>query len=356
MKPIDHHMSLLMLCYFASGALFVNAQTTPPKLNRSSGTDLRLASYNVYRTSVFPRDNGAIDETRPDRLEAFSRIAKAIDADIWMLQECIYGPDDSVGRTEAGLAEYFQTILPADPNDSEARWHYGKKATMLLSRYPILWRKKVGRGYAYLVDLPAEVSSKDLLIINLHLVPRSGNKREHASLVTDLLKDIRGGTETGFPKEIEFSIIIGGDFNSQINDIPYRILSSQNKAISSSGSYDAIFDDASPAQLGSDPLTYLTVGSVQSLGENRYSHSGNRIDFLMLEKGHFSVVNSFILNTLIQEDAWLTANQLERRDVALFPKKIHSSYNPSQCGSHDHLPIVLDLNMGAHTAAALYEN
>ena len=161
MKSVSLRSRLFITVLFLIGAssaiTHLYAQTQPGQFNRAEGTEFRLASYNIYFSSTFPRDDGSASTRQPDRIEEFARVTKAVDADIWMLQEILYGRHEHEGRTREGLLRAFQKNTPADKNDPSKNWNLAlsENGRAVFSRYPILWSNhRVGRGQAVLIDLP----------------------------------------------------------------------------------------------------------------------------------------------------------------------------------------------------------
>jgi len=211
------------------------SQTNDVTLNRAQGTKLRIVTYNGYYSSIFPGDDGSPPLNRPDRTKNFERVAKAVNADIWAMQEILYSGDERSTKSSEGILAYMKSITSVE-------WHMGFEGAgrILFSRYPILWQKKIaGRVHANLIDLPESVSDKDILVINVHYHPSNQTQRnDQGRAAANFIKDVIAGTVPEVPSDA--MLMLCGDYNSGTNDYPYRAVSSVNPDIGSSGQYNAI--------------------------------------------------------------------------------------------------------------------
>jgi len=328
-------LTLLSACLMISPA-FSQGEDDKNVLDRSGSTKLRVASYNVYFGSVFPRDDGRAPlpegkRSIDDRSEQFLRIHNAVSPDIWALQEVLYSDPQRSTKTQAGIKKYFDKATGEN-------WHTAadKKGRMVFSKYPIRWREEIAtRVFGVLIEMPASVSSRNVLLLNLHLSPSSAAEQlKSAKDTVEFLRRVERGEVPNISEQV--TILICGDFNSRSAGPPYRVLSAMNPNVPTEGKLNAILKDTHPRQVGSRDDS--TFGSVHFEGQECSVHGG-RIDFFLYRSKQLLAKNCFILNTLTLDDDTLKHYGLHRNDVAADPNdKLEGKVG------FDHLPLVVDFS------------
>lgn len=299
-------------------------------LSRPDGTTLRIVNYNVFHTSVFPSDDGSPPPGNTNRIENFARLVKALDADIWGLQEVRYSPAQKAAVTEKGIVEHMQNL-------TGVTWYssYAEPGLLILSKYPLiradaLHHRVQGVG----IDLPESVSSRKLYYVNVHLAPASAEQQAiQADAAVNQLRKILSGSDPSIPANA--AILVGGDFNSTVDSLAYRKMKSLDVGVPSTGAYEAKLFDPKPVQFGTQYRE--TFGSIDvSAAPPRMR--GRLIDFVLYDPDRMpALVNKFILNTVIMDTSLLSKHGLRPEDVALHPDRpLTGTINL------DHLPIVYD--------------
>lgn len=283
---------------------------------RPSGTQLRVASYNVLRDSVF---NGA-------RKDAFARVAPAVSADVWCMQEVSYR-DSEAPPSEGSKWHARMTQITG------GTWHYSwdRLGRYLLSRHQIRWNKVVGRRvHASWIDTPGT----DLVVVNVHLAPggsdRIATREGQARSAANFVSSVQGGgyrTSDGRTIPSDSTIVVCGDFNANLNSRVYQIMVQTKNRLA----------DQRPKHLGTGNIE-ATHGSVTFNG-GRGSMGGLPIDFV-LARGSRAPISGFVLNTLILPSDILERAGLRKMDVAINPNGQVNAAHGSM--AVDHLPIVVD--------------
>jgi endonuclease/exonuclease/phosphatase family metal-dependent hydrolase len=293
-------------------------------LDRVVGTELRVATYNVMRSSNFPLDNGTPGTTgTAARIDGFKRIASAVDADIWAMQELMYGDADQPGRTPAGLKRHLETI-------TGGTWymaHHVDHQEFVFSRYPIDASGSPSRRVLWaLIDVKNDNDRRnDVAIISVHFMTDS-----HGNDVANLVNTILAGNHPQIPKDV--TIIIAGDFNNQPTGVRYAEVRS---AIG--------VPDVRPIWLGTPDTRFTYGGLTYTNGAFKVPSGGTPIDYIFARtNGHYAVTKNFILNTLVLPQSVLTAHGLQRMDVALNPAQSVSEGVKVNC---DHFPLIADLQV-----------
>lgn len=247
------------------------------------------------------------------------------------MQEVLYSKVSRETKTLQGISNYFN-------NATGEKWNAASDMAgrIVFSRYPIKWQKKIVlRVFAVLIDLPDSISSEDLFMVNIHLHWRDPAERlKEARIIANLIEEVKNGKIEGVPANS--LIMVCGDFNSRLTDPPHRVISSLDPDVALEGEYKAVLKDSYPAQLGVN--SKISSGSVVFEGDSE-TLKGGTIDFVLFQEGSLTMSNSFILNTLVLDQAVLDTYELNRNDVAK---------NPNQpllgAVSFDHLPIIVDFS------------
>ncbi|MFM7181424.1 MAG: endonuclease/exonuclease/phosphatase family protein [Verrucomicrobiales bacterium] len=315
----DNLTSSRFACNFlflvASGLSFGEPLIAAEGLYRPASSTLRVASYNVMQTRIL--------EGR-SRADSWARMLKAINAGVWVLQETFYG--DAPAPEAQGEAFRNRVEMVTGKNDWIYSWD--KTGRYLLTRYPIRWNKELHRRvHASWIDLPPSVSTKDLVVINVHY--RTQIDKQIAAAV-DFLNEVRAGKHAaGIPSDA--SIMICGDFNQNETQSAYATLVGKKGFIDMRPSH--------PGATGQDK----TIGNVELDAKGKWSSIGkNRIDFTLVNSSVLRKEGSFIFNTLVMPQADLKASGLKRGDVALEPEKT-TDFTDVTIGC-DHFAIITDFS------------
>ena len=129
----------------------------PININKDSPNLIRLTAYNVL-------NNGLDDNNRIDKLK---NILQVLGSDIFAFSECSQTSQETVKNI-------LDNILPVSNSEG---WFVKKKGgddLILASRFPIIqdWPDEssgIKKMHPCLIDLPDDIYSEDLLIINSHM-------------------------------------------------------------------------------------------------------------------------------------------------------------------------------------------
>jgi endonuclease/exonuclease/phosphatase family metal-dependent hydrolase len=306
----------------------------------SADTKLRIVSYNGFFTSIFPNDKGEArtnewiekkNASSSERINGFASWAPRANADIFALQETIYTKGSMADTTVEGITEYFNGV-------TGQKWYAAgdNQGRLILSRHPILWSSRVknARGMAALIDLPDEVS-QDLLLINLHLLSSNAERRVwQARHAVRFIKGVREGAYADIPKDAP--VIICGDFNSEVNDLPHSILTKLEEEPDKDDLNEAHYVNPEPRQLKSDSKgTFGSVVWEGEIGSSNYQLAVRSIDHMLIPKGYMTVSNAFVFNSLTLSREDLKRYGVKREDLLLVREGSEEKL--------DHLPVFIDL-------------
>lgn len=287
-------------------------------LERPNAAAVRVASWNIYFSSIFPSVN-------LERSQKFARVLNAVDADVWAFQE-IYG-----GQTTAQLKSLMDASQPLGTPDGWQVFRSGEFA--LASKYPIPDNyRTTGTANRALVDLPDGLFAEDLYLMNNHFKCCGGfdNQRQNsADFLVNWMRDARtpGGTITipeGTP------MITLGDFNIVDGQQPLTTLQDGN--IINNLQYG---DDSPPDWDGSNnlvvPALHNGVGpEFYTWRDDRDIYDPSVLDFIIYTDSAASLEHSFVLNTTTMTEEERTAAGLQAYDA------MYDSL------TWDHLPLVAD--------------
>jgi endonuclease/exonuclease/phosphatase family metal-dependent hydrolase len=287
-------------------------------LDRPNSSAVRVASWNIYFSSIFP-------DVNLERSQKFARVLNAIDADVWAFQE-IYG-----GQSAAQLKSLLDDSQPLGTPDGWQVFRSGEFA--LASKYPIpATYRSTGTANRALVDLPDDLFAEDLYLMNNHFKCCGGfdNQRQNsADFLVNWMRDARtpDGTITlpeGTP------MIALGDFNIVDGQQPLTTLQDGN--IINNAQYGA---DSPPDWDGSGnlvaPALHNAVGpEFYTWRDDRDIYAPSLLDFIIYTDSVASLAHSFVLNTATMTDVQRTAAGLQTYDA------MYDSL------TYDHLPLVAD--------------
>ena len=344
-------------------------------LDRGPGTEIRIASWNNHRGSIFPKTDsqwrainrsGKYDE---ERTEGAERIITAIDADIWLLQETAYGtlPSGvSVGTINNKIRGYMNDIT----GQSWAVRCNGRGLCLMVRGNIDIRDTCLGdsRVNAYLVELE-DHDDASLLLLNTHYM-NSG----HANDTRDIIEDSNAS-----------AIFVGGDFNNSRGGNRFNIIDgipgmdflqltqwTDWESPHLSPSMTSSPNPQNPDDFPENTKGYLKYGSAGGGRAALTRTQGGDIDhfFLKSNSGSWTPTHQFTLNTLMLSKETLAQYGLQPLDVALLPKRYepyfsdfmstgqideipNSVYYDSNKGMDlDHLPMVVDLDFSAVQASS----
>lgn len=296
-------------------------------LSRQRASDLRLVSYNVYFDAPFT--SGSTAEAR------LKRLVRALDADVWALQE-VWKTDPTV------VGARFDAWAPLPGGQ---RWSVRKAGdTVTVSRFPVtLHHTAPGSGSGRqvslaLIDLPDGTFARDLYLLNNHFPCCGGAQNDalrqaEADRVVAWLRDARtAGGAIDLPAGT--LLVVAGDLNLVGSTAPLTTLLSGDISDETSHGADSPPDwdgsalfDAHPRHNGSGSADYTwrDDGGIYQPG---------RLDFVLYSDSVASVGRTFVLNTMTLPAAELAAAGLQAEDVTLKPATGGTNY--------DHLPVVVD--------------
>jgi endonuclease/exonuclease/phosphatase family metal-dependent hydrolase len=295
-------------------------------LERSPDTHLRVATYNIWWNSIF---ESAESEAR------FTRVVRAIDADVWALQE-VWAPIDNVARL-------FDRVVPLSDGQRWQAVYAGSRVTV--SRYPILrhhWEtdptcgKKVSLD---LIDLPDQAFVQDLYVVHPGFTPFEGTAQDSARQceADQVISWLRGLTDPLGPVGLAAGtpIVIAGDLNMVGSRRPLMTLLEGDIVDEARFGPDYAPDwdgtpltDAEPLHNGVGPETW-------TWRSDRSRWQPGRLDFILYSDSVMRLTNAFVLNTASLSHDALERAGLRRLDVALEELEDGGI-------AFDHIPVVAD--------------
>lgn len=297
-----------------------------PFWDRQVDSHLRLATWNANWDTF---DNFASGPT-PLR-QRFERVAAAVDADVWALQE-VEQPGFG-GPSVAQLEAMMDAVVPLG---SGAGWHaYRSGGNTILSKWSI--SESVGslpgadRPVATgLIDLPDHRFATDFYLVNTHHRCCGGfdaERQRQSDAIVAHLRDARqpGGAIT-LPMGTALAVL--GDLNVVDGLRPLftlltgDILDEATHGPDSPPDWDGTgFADAAPGRNGGN--------GASTTYENPF-YGPSRLDYALFSDSVLWETHSYVLDTRAMSDAELALAGLQRFD---------SVYSPEL---PDHLPVVVD--------------
>jgi len=285
---------------------------------------LRLFNYNVF-------SNGLVNNNRVD---AHRRILESANADIITYQECGNTTYNDVLAFLNTSPIYYPYIYP-DLNSGN----------LTISRYPSLQSWQVSNKIdAELIDLPDNIYSTDILILNGHppcCNNNQGRQENFDALIQFIIdaKTIGGVIDLPINTPISFS----GDMNLVgYAEQYYTIINgtiSDTETFGPGGFPD--WDDT-PLEdqycyFNEKNLAYTWDKSTPSVGD----FPPGRLDFVFFTNSVMSVDKSFIISTEHMSQALLNDNNLLWNDTK---------------EASDHLPIIVDFIVSTATQTGIMDN
>lgn len=309
---------ILILCGCSSAVTF---------LDRQQPNDLRVMTYNIYQDQNFP-------DTSTANAAKFSRIVNAVKPDILNIQE-VYQ------HSASQAVSLMNSIAPLPGGLS---WYgYRGGDNVILSKYPLSmlssqpnpspnWSMAMA-----LVDLPDEIYSRDVYVMNNHYKCCTGFDQLRQQTSDSIVNWMRQARTDGGSFDLPgwTPMLTVGDLNIVEGIQPRQTLVDGNIIYESTYGTDSPPDwdgtfarDAAPLHNGTGPASY-------TWRDDSSSFAPSVLDYIFYTDGAAELANRFVLNTVTMSAADRAATGLQTNDVVL---------DPSQ-GDYDHLPVVADFRL-----------
>ena len=271
---------------------------------------LRLLNYNVFSNGL----------TNPNRVDEHRRIFESVGADIVTFQECGNTTYNDVLGFLNTNPMYYPYIYP-DLNSGN----------LTISKYPSLQSWQVSNKIdAELIDLPDNLYSTDILILNGH-PPCCGNNQGRQENFDALIQFILDAKTPGGIIDLPINTPIS--FSGDMNLVGYaeQYYTVVNGTISDTDTFGpGGFPDWDNTPL-KDEIAYFNEKSIAYTWDKSSPSSGDfppgRLDFVFFTNSVMSVDKSFIISTEHMSDSLLEQNNLFGNDTEI---------------ASDHFPIVVD--------------
>ncbi len=282
----------------------------PVPLDRLDDADVRILVHNVWKTNI-------AHNPRP-----FYRFLKALEPDIINYQEV-----DKPALPTQDAQKFVANTLPL-PAGQE--WHAAHVDDCLtLSRWPIVASSRVDDNLVCLIDLPDEISEKNLVVFNAHTP--AGNRDEERDVEHDRIaaawRDMLNGAGL-FPIDPNDAVIMCGDFNM----VGYK------RQLDSLRVGD-IFDNArhgpdfapgrEAGSLVSAPLRHTHTRLTYTWRKDRASYAPGKLDYIFFSPDSAQLKRNFALWTPDMPEDTLKKYGLKPDD------------SPA---ASDHLPLIADFD------------
>lgn len=300
-------------------------------LGKPTNAAIRILTWNVYRSSIFPQDGEVVDVSAANRPAQFARVLKALRPDVVCLQEVTV----NVARTAA----LVNNILPLPDNNT---WQaHSAVDTVILSRFNLSARAEGQvengerrRGHAIaLINTP----TTDLYLICAHFQSSDGSedaalRRQQAQVIASTIREAKAGGGT-IPLRARTPFIVLGDFNAIAGASMFVDLIASGKAAPATGGRAEGLDwdrssltDAQPRHNGSGSERYTWRNDLEPFPPGM-------LDRILYSDKVLTSVNQFVLDTTTMSHIELVGAGLRAIDVMRDP----------QTGIHDHFPLVIDV-------------
>ena len=300
-------------------------------LDKPTSAAIRILTWNVYRSSIFPQGGEVVDVSAANRPAQFARVLKALRPDVLCLQQ--------VTVNVARSAALVNNILPLPDNQT---WQaHGAVDNVIVSRFNLSARAEgqVGdgereRGHAIaLINTPAT----DLYVICAHFQSSDGSedaalRRQQAQMIASTIHEAKAG-EGAIPLPARTPFIVLGDFNAIAGASMFVDLIASGSAARGAGGRTEGLDwdrspltDARPLHNGSGSDRYTWRNDLEPFAPGM-------LDRIVYSDSVLTSVNQFVLDTTAMSYGELVGVGLRAIDVMLDP----------QTGIHDHFPLVIDV-------------
>jgi endonuclease/exonuclease/phosphatase family metal-dependent hydrolase len=315
-------------------ALTAGLSAQPPRgfLAKPASTAIRVLTWNVYRSSIFPANGETVDLAATDRPARFARVVRAVRPDILCLQEVTVG----VPRTAALL----DRILPLGEGRS---WQvHGAEDTVVASRFDLGARAEGyvqgaerRRGHAIaLVKAP----TTDLYVVCAHFQSSADGadaalRQQQAELIAKTIRNAQSG-DGDVPLRRRTPFVLLGDFNAIPGGTSFLddLVSGRAGGVAANGRIEGLDWDRS--SLADARPRHNASGSERYTWRNDLERfPPGVLDRILYSDSVLSSVNQFVLDTTEMSYTDLFRAGLRAVDVMRDP----------QAGIHDHYPLVIDL-------------
>ncbi|MBJ11025.1 MAG: hypothetical protein CMP66_06175 [Flavobacteriales bacterium] len=276
---------------------------------KNDSNNLRLLTYNVLSNGL----------TSNNRIEKHKRIFNSVNADIITYQEC-------------GNTNYNDVISFLDTNITNYPYIYPDlySGNLTISRYPSIQSWQVyNKIDAELIDLPDNIYSTDILIINAHppCCNNNAGRQENFDALINFIQDAKtiGGV---IDLPINTPISFSGDMNLVgYSEQYYTILNGTISDTINFGNGGYPDWDNSPLK---DQICYFNEKDIAYTWDKWNPSIGDyppgRLDFVFFTNSVMSVDKSFIISTEHMSPLLLAQNNLYSNDT----------------DASDHLPVIVD--------------
>jgi endonuclease/exonuclease/phosphatase family metal-dependent hydrolase len=307
----------------------VGVQPSQGFLPKQAGA-MRVFTWNVYHSSIFPEEGEAVDVSAANRPAQFARVLQAVRPDVVCLQDVT----DSVARSAALVSN----ILPLP--DGRIWQAHAAVDTVIVSRFDIRARaegyvedaeRRRGHSIA-LIETPAT----DLFVICAHFQSSDGPednalRRRQALMIASTLREAKAGRGQ-IPLRPRTPFIVLGDFNAIAGGALFVGAIVSGRGTDSAGRSDgpdwdrSSLTDAQPRHNVSGPERYTWRDDL-----DRYPPG--ILDRILYSDSVLASVKQFVLDTTAMSYGELVSAGLRTIDVMRDP----------QAGIHDHFPVVIDV-------------
>ena len=276
---------------------------------KNDSNNLRLLTYNVLSNGL----------TSNNRIEKHRRIFNSVNADIITYQEC-------------GNTNYNDVISFLDTNSIYYPYIYPdlNSGNLTISKFPSIQSWQVHNKIdAELIDLPDNIYSTDILIINAHppCCNNNAGRQENFDALINFIQDAKtiGGV---IDLPINTPISFSGDMNLVgYSEQYYTILNGTISDTINFGNGGFPDWDNSPLK---DEICYFNEKDIAYTWDKWNPSIGDyppgRLDFVFFTNSVMSVDKSFIISTEHMSPLLLAQNNLFNNDT----------------DASDHLPVIVD--------------
>jgi endonuclease/exonuclease/phosphatase family metal-dependent hydrolase len=308
------------------------AQPTHGFLVKPAGAAVRVLTWNVYDSSIVPKEGEEVDVAAANRPAQFARVLQAVRPDVVCLQEVTVGVAQS--------AALVNQILPLAEGQT---WQaHGSLDTVIVSRFHLsagaggqVEDGERRRGHAIaLINTPAT----DLYMVCAHFQSRDEPQDEalrdqQARLIATTIREAKAGGGA-IPLRVRTPFIVLGDFNAIAGATSFidAIVSGKAAYPAAAGRVDGLDWDRSP--LTDAQPRHNGTGSARYTWRNDLDRfPPGMLDRILYSDSVLASVNAFVLDTTEMTYDELVRARLRAIDVMRDP----------QAGIHDHFPLVIDL-------------
>ena len=298
---------------------------------RQHPAHLRLVSYNILKDSVFKGGS--------KQAQRFARLVKALDADVWALQE-VYKTDTSQ------VAALFDKLVPLAVGQ---RWQARSGGdNMTVSRYPIKLHHSqttpsCGRRVSLdLIDLPDSKHKADIYLLNNHFTCCGGTVRDatrqlEADQLVAWIRDARTpGGSINLPQGTPMVVL--GDLNIVGGPQPLNTLITGDIYNENLFGTDSPPDWDGTALTDAHPLHNSSGAADYTWRWDGSGYKPGRLDYVIYTDSVAQAGARFVLNTVTMTSQQLASAGLQAEDVLDFKASSGEL-------AFDHLPVVVDLQV-----------